>query len=214
MGAVLETNELCSSGQSGSCAARPPDGIEQDAERSSLNAANEEQQYPPLKQSLLITSGLYCTLFCVSLVSYSCKSPGVNTPMLKPSSQDETILATAIPRITDEFQSLGDVGWYGSSYLFSLAAVQMIWGKLYTLYPTKWVFLLGVVIFELGSLVCALSPSSGALIGGRVIAGLGAGSIEAGTIIIIMDTIPLRKRPIFLGILGCIDGIATVSGPL
>ncbi|BCS29699.1 MDR family MFS transporter [Aspergillus puulaauensis] len=129
-------------------------------------------------------------------------------------SLDETILATAMPRITDEFQSLGDVGWYRSSYLFVLAAVQMIWGKLYTLYPTKWIFLLGLVIFELGSLVCGLAPSSGALIGGRVVAGLGAGSIEAGTVIIIMDTVPLRKRPIYLGVLGCVHGIATVAGPL
>lgn len=119
-----------------------------------------------------------------------------------------------MPRITDEFQSLGDVGWYRSSYLFVLAAVQMIWGKLYTLYPTKWIFLLGLAIFELGSLVCGLAPSSGALIGGRVVAGLGAGSIEAGTVIIIMDTVPLRKRPIYLGVLGSVHGIATVSGPL
>jgi MFS family permease len=51
-------------------------------------------------------------------------------------------------------------------------------------------------------LVCGLAPSSAALIAGRSIAGLGAGSINAGTIVIITNTIPLKKRPIYMGCLG------------
>src|ERR1700753_3167328 len=44
---------------------------------------------------------------------------------------DRTILATAIPRITDEFHSLDQVGWYGSSFFVTLAAFQSTWGKLF-----------------------------------------------------------------------------------
>lgn len=124
------------------------------------------------------------------------------------------MLATAIPRITDEFHSVQDVGWYGSAYLFVLTAVQMIWGKLYTFYPAKWVFLLGVTIFEIGSLLCGLATSSAMLIASRGIAGLGAGSINSGYIVIVINTIPLRKRPVYLGLMGCIRGVMSVAGPL
>lgn len=124
------------------------------------------------------------------------------------------MLSTAIPKITNEFHSLNDVGWYGSSYLFVFTAAQMPWGKLYTMYPAKWVFLIGLTIFEIGSLICGVAPSSGALIAGRSISGLGAGSLNAGAIVILTNTIPLRKRPIYLGCLGCIHGVVSVLGPL
>ncbi|KAL4811155.1 putative efflux pump antibiotic resistance protein [Aspergillus unguis] len=154
----------------------------------------DQSAYPAFRQSLLVTISLCLTLFCVSL--------------------DETVLATAIPRITNQFQSLKDVGWYGSSYLFVFTATQMAWGKLYTMYPAKWVFLVGVAIFELGSLVCGVSPSSGALIAGRSIAGFGAGSINAGAVVIISYTIPVRRRPIYLGCLGVVHGVVSVLGPV
>lgn len=51
---------------------------------------------------------------------------------------DRTILATAIPRITDEFKSLGDVGWYASAYMLTTAASQLLFGRVYKFYPTKW----------------------------------------------------------------------------
>lgn len=51
---------------------------------------------------------------------------------------DRTILATAVPRITDEFHSLGDVGWYASSYMLTTSASQLLFGRIYKFYPTKW----------------------------------------------------------------------------
>lgn len=105
-----------------------------------------------------------------------------------------------MPRITDDFHTMKDVAWYGSSFLFVLAAAQLVWGKLYIMYPAKWVFLAGLTIFEIGSLLCGLAPSSAALIAGRSIAGLGAGAIEVGTFIIIVYVIPLHKRPIYMSL--------------
>jgi MFS family permease len=128
--------------------------------------------------------------------------------------QDGTILATAIPKITNYFNSLDDVAWYGSSYLFTICAVQLMYGKIYTFYPTKWVFLTGVIIFELGSLICAVAPTSTALIVGRSIAGLGAAVIFSGAIIIIAAAVPLRLRPIYTALLTTMHGIASVVGPL
>lgn len=63
-------------------------------------------------------------------------------------------MATAIPRITDDFQSLDQVGWYGSAFFLTLATFQSTWGKLYKYYDLKIAFLASGVVFELGSLVC------------------------------------------------------------
>lgn len=128
--------------------------------------------------------------------------------------QDGTILATAIPRITNEFGSLTDVAWYGSSYLFAVCCLQLMFGKFYTYYSVKWVFLAAVIVFEIGSLIAAVAPSSAVLIVGRTVSGLGAAGIFAGAIIILATTVPLRQRPMYTGILASMHGIASVVGPL
>ncbi len=63
---------------------------------------------------------------------------------------------------------------------FGTCAFQLSYGKLYNLFPTKWVFLIALGIFELGSLVCGATPSSVGLIMGRVVAGIGSGGIFSG----------------------------------
>ncbi len=66
----------------------------------------------------------------------------------------KTIVTTAIPRITDEFHSLTQVGWYGSAFFLTIAAFQSAWGKLYKYFPLKTIFLTSVMVFEVGSLIC------------------------------------------------------------
>jgi hypothetical protein len=51
---------------------------------------------------------------------------------------DRTIIATAVPRISDEFQALGDIGWYGSSYMLTTACAQLVFGRIYKFYDMKW----------------------------------------------------------------------------
>jgi hypothetical protein len=145
---------------------------------------------------------------------------------------DNTIIATAIPKITDHFNSLNDVGWYGSAvsdssilrvlptqltleqYLLTTASFQLLFGKFYTFFSIKWVYLIAIFIFELGSLICGVAPSSTALIVGRAIAGLGCAGIFSGALIIIAYSVPLQKRPIYTGFVGAMYGIASVAGPL
>ncbi|KAJ7183209.1 major facilitator superfamily domain-containing protein [Mycena filopes] len=127
---------------------------------------------------------------------------------------DNTIIATAIPKITDEFHSLDDVGWYGSSYLLATASTQLLFGKFYTFLPIKWVYLTAIFLFEIGSAVCGAAPNSIALIIGRAIAGLGSAGIFTGALIIIAHAVPLQKRPIYTGMIGGMYGIASVAGPL
>ncbi|KAH8730333.1 major facilitator superfamily domain-containing protein [Phaeosphaeriaceae sp. PMI808] len=127
---------------------------------------------------------------------------------------DNTILATAIPKITDDFNSLADIGWYGAGYLLTTCSFQLSYGKLYNLYPIKWVFLIALGLFELGSLVCGAAPNSVGLIMGRVVAGIGSGGIFSGATLIVAEFKPLSERPIYSGILGATYAIASVAGPL
>jgi hypothetical protein len=71
----------------------------------------ESSMYPSSKKVVPIMFALCLTMFLVAL--------------------DMTIVATAIPRITDQFQSLDDVGWYGSAFFLTVAAFQSTWGKAY-----------------------------------------------------------------------------------
>jgi MFS family permease len=91
---------------------------------------------------------------------------------------------------------------------------QLFFGKLYTLFRVKWVFLSGLFLFEVGSLICGAAPNSVALIIGRAIAGIGSSGLFTGAMMVIAHTIPLQKRPVFMGMTGGVYGIASVVGPL
>ncbi|KAH9905120.1 major facilitator superfamily domain-containing protein [Xylariomycetidae sp. FL2044] len=127
---------------------------------------------------------------------------------------DRTILGTATPKITQEFNSLGDIGWYGSAYQLTTAASQLVFGRVYKFYSIKGTFLCSVAIFEIGSIVCAAAPNSIVFIVGRAIAGLGGAGIFTGCSIVMTIMIPLRKRPKFMGAFGAVFGLASVMGPL
>jgi MFS family permease len=127
---------------------------------------------------------------------------------------DMTIVATAIPQITNEFQSLEDVGWYGSAFFLTVGAAQSSWGKAYRYWDLKVVFLVGILIFEVGSVICGAAPNSEALIVGRAIAGIGAAGLGAGSYVIIGYAAPPKNRPALTGIIGASYGIASVIGPL
>lgn len=92
-----------------------------------------------------------------------------------------TLSVWAIPRITDEFNSFPDVGWYGSVYSLTCCAFQLLFGKLYTFYSVKVVLLSSVLLFEVSSALCGVAPSSIVFIVGRALSGVGAAGIFAGT---------------------------------
>ncbi|KAG4429728.1 hypothetical protein IFR05_014793 [Cadophora sp. M221] len=155
---------------------------------------DDDVVYPGKFQLGLLTLGLCLATFTVAL--------------------DNTIIATAIPKITSVFDSLNDVGWYGSSYLLTTTALQPSFGRVYTYFNVKYTYIAALVVFELGSILCAAAKDSVMLIVGRAVAGAGASALFSGGMTIVGFSVPLNKRPIFIAALSSMFGISSVVGPL
>jgi MFS family permease len=117
-------------------------------------------------------------------------------------SIDRTIISTAIPYITGEFNSTPDIGWYGSAYLLTACAFQPVCGRVFMLFSVKKSYLLAMFFFEFGSLLCGVAPSSMTLIIGRAIAGFGSAGILTGSFVVVATAVPLQLRPVFMAVVG------------
>ncbi|KAF4632397.1 hypothetical protein G7Y89_g5721 [Cudoniella acicularis] len=126
---------------------------------------------------------------------------------------DATVITSAIPTITQTFHSPFDVGWYGSTYLLTTIALQPTFGKVYMYFSIKLTFIASVLIFELGSVVCAVAKDSLTFIIGRAFAGAGQAAMLSGGMIIITYRIPLKNRALYFAALNSMHGIASVVGP-
>lgn len=82
-------------------------------------------------------------------------------------------MATAIPAITSDFNSLDNIGWYSSVCFLLVGATAAVWGKLFTYLPVSIVYMSSLVLYLIGSVVAAAAPNSVALIVGRAIQGWG-----------------------------------------
>ncbi|PYH79215.1 permease of the major facilitator superfamily [Aspergillus uvarum CBS 121591] len=127
---------------------------------------------------------------------------------------DFNMIATALPSITTHFQTIADAGWYYSAYRLTSCAFQFIFGKLYHLFSAKCVFLASVLIFELGSLLAGVAPTSSVLILGRAVSGIGCAGIISGVLTIIAQCFPLRKRPLFTGLAAAFEGVSAAVAPM
>ncbi|KAF4635470.1 hypothetical protein G7Y89_g2615 [Cudoniella acicularis] len=170
------------------------DNEEGSTKETSAGPEEDLGEYPAKGRLILIVMSLLLSIFLVSL--------------------DMTIVATAIPKITDEFQGLDLVGWYGSAFFLTVGAFQSTWGKAYKYFPLKITFLMSIFVFELGSLICGVAPNSTALIVGRAIAGLGGAGIASGAYTIIAFSAPPAQRAAYTGLMGAAYGLASVVGPL
>ena len=87
-------------------------------------------------------------------------------------------------------------------------------GRVYTFYSPKWIFLALIVVFEVGSALCGAAPNSVAFIWGRAIAGFGASGLFNGAVILMVYAGPLHKRAMYMGFVSAVFGVASIAGPL
>lgn len=127
---------------------------------------------------------------------------------------DSSIIATAIPRITDDFHTIQNVGWYGAAYMLANSCLQPLTGKIFTYFPLKPAFFAFAAIFELGSIICAVASSSMMLVIGRAIAGLGGAGVAGGSLCMISVAAPPVQRPTIMGLVMSMFGLGMIIGPL
>ncbi|KAF8319133.1 ABC transporter [Clavulina sp. PMI_390] len=127
---------------------------------------------------------------------------------------DQSIVATALPRIVSQFNALDQVAWVATAYFLTQAGFILFFGAVLSIAPTKFVFLVAVSLFELGSLICGVAPNMNTLIFGRALAGVGAAGIFGSCLAIIAEICPIEKRPALMGSFGGVFALASVMGPL
>ncbi|GAA5886794.1 hypothetical protein JCM6882_005893 [Rhodosporidiobolus microsporus] len=127
---------------------------------------------------------------------------------------DQTILATALPRIASDFNSFDKQGWISSSFILTQTAFILFFGQLLRIYPAKWSMIGSVVIFEVGSAICGSANGPMQLIWGRAISGIGAAGIFVSMLQILSQVTLLEDRPKLFGAFGAVFGLSSVIGPL
>ncbi|EXJ54367.1 hypothetical protein A1O7_09706 [Cladophialophora yegresii CBS 114405] len=119
---------------------------------------------------------------------------------------DLTIVAPTVPSLTNEFKTVADIGWYSAVYGLVLSATNFFFGKMYTVFDLKKVYVASVATFELGSVMCTFAPSSTVFILGRAVTGI-------GVMTFISRSFPVEKRPMMNGIMGFAQSFGLVSAP-
>ncbi|MBS1907537.1 MAG: MFS transporter [Actinobacteria bacterium] len=127
---------------------------------------------------------------------------------------DNFIVGTALPSMVRELHGMEVMAWVVTAYALTTAITTPIWGKLGDLFGRKLMFQLSVAVFAVGSVLVALSPSMGLLIGARVVQGIGAGGLAVGAFAVIGALVPPRDRGKYQGLAAIVIALGTIGGPL
>ncbi len=130
------------------------------------------------------------------------------------AAASQTIVSPALPVIVSELGGVSHYSWVATSALLVSAVTVPMVGKLSDLYGRRLFFIAGLVIFMLGSVAAGAAQDFWWLVGARAIQGLGMGTILPLAQTILGDIVSARERGRYVGYLGGVFGIASVSGPL
>ena len=126
---------------------------------------------------------------------------------------DQTIVGTALPRIVANLGGLDHYAWVVTAYLLASTVSIPIWGKLSDIYGRRTFFILGMVIFLIGSALAGTSQNMTQLIIYRGIQGVGAGAMMPIALAIIGDIFPPAERGKWQGLIVAVFGLASIVGP-
>lgn len=148
---------------------------------------------PPLKRNWILAA-LMLTMFLAAM--------------------DIAVISTVIPKIVEDIGGFKKFSWVFSIYLLTQTASIPLYGKLADLYGRKLILLIGIAVFLIGSVTCAMATNIDALIIFRGLQGIGAGSIMATANTIAGDIYTVEERARVQGWLSSIWGISAILGPV
>ena len=154
----------------------------------------DEQGYLTHRQILVVMAGLMAGMFLAAL--------------------DQSIVGTALPRITSELGGLDKLSWVVTAYLLTQTASTPLWGKISDLYGRKLIFQAAIITFLAGSLLAGLAQGISELIAFRAVQGLGGGGLFALALATMGDIVPPRERGRYGGYFGAVFGTSSVLGPV
>src|SRR5438034_4099113 len=126
---------------------------------------------------------------------------------------DQTIVSTAMPRIIADLQGFDRYTWVTTAYMLTSTVMVPIYGKLSDLFGRKVIFIIGVVLFLVGSALSGASQSMNMLIAFRAFQGLGTGALTPIAIAVVGDLFTPRERGKWQGVTGAVFGISALIGP-
>jgi EmrB/QacA subfamily drug resistance transporter len=127
---------------------------------------------------------------------------------------DVTVVSTAMPRIVSDLSGLELISWVFAIYTLTTSVTTPIYGKLADLFGRKKIFMTGVILFVLGSMLSGAAHTMTQLIWFRAFQGIGAGAVMPLTFTIIGDLYPGEQRAKMQGVFSSVWGIAGLLGPL
>lgn len=127
---------------------------------------------------------------------------------------DVTVVSTAMPKIVSDLHGLSLYSWVFAIYTLTTCVTTPIYGKLSDLFGRKIVFMIGVVLFLVGSVLSGAAQSMAQLVWFRAFQGIGAGAVMPVTFTIIGDLFPGEQRARMQGVFSSVWGVAGLLGPL
>ena len=136
---------------------------------------------------------------------------------------DQTIVATALPKIVEDLQGVSRYAWVATAYLLASTVLVPIYGKLADMFSRKRIVLFSIAAFLIGSALSGLAGEFGTLpllgdgmsqlIAFRAVQGLGGAGLFSLAFIVIADLFSPRERGKYQGLVGATFGVASVLGP-
>jgi EmrB/QacA subfamily drug resistance transporter len=126
---------------------------------------------------------------------------------------DQTIVGTALPRITAELHGTDLYTWVVTAYLLTSTVTVPLYGRLSDVHGRKPLLLIGVTVFLVGSILCGAAQSMGQLIAFRGLQGLGAGALLPLSLALVIDLFPPERSGRVQGALGGVMALSYIAGP-
>jgi EmrB/QacA subfamily drug resistance transporter len=126
---------------------------------------------------------------------------------------DQTIVATALPRIVSDLGGITQYSWVFTAYMLTSTVTVPLYGKLGDVYGRKNLFLFAIVVFLLGSALCGAATDMTQLVVFRAIQGIGAGGLFPLSLAVIGNIVPPRDRGRWQGLIGAVFAASSILGP-